>query len=78
MAQKQESDVAIIRDIITKTYYKYNRVRKIPNYEIENIHKLYDVYKQYSKNTYVADLVADMRTWQIVYPATNIGGDANG
>lgn len=64
MRLSDESNKGLLRDSITKTYYKYRRRKQIPIHEMENIERLYDTYQKYKGNSYVSSIIEVMRDWE--------------
>ena len=67
MIKSQVVDKAMIKDSITRIYYKYHRRKQIPINVRENASHLLEVYDSLHGNSFVHDLVDEMKTWQIIY-----------
>ena len=67
MIKSQVVDKAMIKDSITRIYYKYHRRKQIPINVRENASHLLEVYDGLHGNSFVHDLVDEMKTWQIIY-----------
>lgn len=67
MIKSQVVDKAMIKDSITRIYYKYHRRKQIPINVRENAFHLLEVYDSLHGNSFVHDLVDQMKTWQIIY-----------
>ena len=71
----EDSNVALIRDGITKTFYVYCRKRAIPIHEKENMGKMFDIYKKYNANSYVGSIMKAVEDWEVLFgdePSCNI------
>ena len=66
MVIADESSKGLLRDAITRIYYKYRKRQAIPIHEWENVEHLYAVYREYKANTYVSEIMKIMRTWQVL------------
>ena len=62
----ENSNRAVMKDVITKTYYKYARRRAIPIHEKENISKMFEIYEYIGGNSYVAGLMQKMDEWEVL------------
>ena len=62
----EESNRSLVRDAITKTFYKFNKRQAIPIHEKENMGKLFDVYKMYGGNSYVCSLMEIANEWEVL------------
>lgn len=75
----QISDKAILREGITRIYYKYHRRRQITANERENVSQLHAAYSTIKINgdeihdKYVNELYEEIKSWQIIYPEQNTG-----
>ena len=67
METLEDSNVALIRDGITKTFYAYCHQEAIPVHEKENMGKMYDIYKKYNANSYVSSLMKAMDEWDVFF-----------
>lgn len=75
METLEDSNVALIRDGITKTFYAYCHKGAIPIHEKENMGKMYDIYHTYNANSYVSSLMKAMGEWDVLFgdePSCNI------
>lgn len=61
-----ESNRSLIRDAITKTFYKYCKRQAIPIHEKENMSRLYDVYRKYDGNSYVSGIMHVVEDWEVL------------
>lgn len=77
--QSQVSDKAILREGITRIYYKYYRQKKIAANERENVSQLHAAYDSikingdHIRDSYVHDLYEEIKTWDIIYPDERAG-----
>lgn len=62
--QSDITDQALIRNTITHIYIKYKDKKKIPHYEKENILSLFEQYKKLKGNSYIKQIVNEMKTWE--------------
>ena len=62
--QSDVTDQALIRNTITHIYIKYKDQKKIPHYEKENILSLFEQYKKLKGNSYIKQIVNEMKTWE--------------
>lgn len=63
---QKEVDRCVLRDLITGIYYKYKEEKRIPVYAFEDVMSLNDLYRKRGGNSYVKDLVVQMRGWEKV------------
>ena len=66
LADSEDTNRALLRDSITKTYYKYNKRRAIPIHEKENMAKMYDTYDKLNGNSYVHGIMRVVGEWQVL------------
>lgn len=66
LAESENTDRALIRDSITKTFYKYCRRRAIPIHEKENMSKMFDTYKKLDGNSYIASIMKVVDEWDVL------------
>lgn len=64
MDQSDITDQTIIRDIITHIYVKYQDKKKIPHYEKENLLSLFEQYKKLKGNSYIKQLMEEIKGWE--------------
>ena len=76
MGTLEESNIALIRDGITKTFYKYCHQEAIPVHEKENMGKMFDIYRKYNANSYVGSLMKICDGWDVIFgdesPSCNV------
>ena len=63
----KERDLALIRNNITHIYQKYCKEKKIPHYEKENVLYLYEEYKKLKGNSYVQNIVNEIKAWEEIF-----------
>lgn len=51
---------ALLRNAITSKYYVYTKIGNIPDYERRNLIYLFEEYKKWSGNSYVAQIMEEM------------------
>jgi len=51
---------ALLRNAITSKYYVYTEIGTIPDYERRNIIYLFEEYKKWNGNSYVAQIVEEI------------------
>ena len=56
----------LMRNEITKLYYRRQNVRQLYQYERESLDKMYAGYHGGGGNTFVDDIYAEMRCWMVV------------
>lgn len=59
-----QTNLAILRNTITHIYFKYKDAKKIPHYEKENALYLYEQYERLGGNSYVVDIISQIKTWE--------------
>ena len=62
--QSDETDLVLLRNTITHIYIKYKDTKKIPHYVKENVMYLFTQYKVLNGNSYVAQIVSEIQTWE--------------
>ena len=66
MGLSDESNKSLVRDAITKTFYRYCKRQAIPIHEKENMSRLYDVYRGYDGNSYVSSIMRKIDEWEVL------------
>lgn len=66
LAESENTDRALIRDSITKTFYKYCKRQAIPIHEKENMNKMFDTYKKLNGNSYIASIMRVVEGWEVL------------
>lgn len=61
---KDKTDLAILRNTLTHIYFKYKDVKKIPHYEKENVMYLFEQYSSLGGNSYVKQIVDEIKDWE--------------
>lgn len=73
----EDSQLAVLKDVITKTYYKYVKRRAIPIHEKENVTKMFEIYKSMRGNSYVGGIMSQIEVWEVLsgadIPVSNDG-----
>ena len=64
--QLEDSNIDMLRREIRKIYGKYRVFKKITQYDKIDCAKLVEDYQAENGNTYVEDLWAEIRTWEVV------------
>lgn len=64
--QLEDSNTDMLRREIKKIYGKYRAFKKISQYDKIDCTKLVEDYRAENGNTYVEDLWAEIRTWEVV------------
>lgn len=64
MINVEDSQRAVLKDAITKTYYKYLKRKAIPIHEKENIKRMYEIYDKMDGNSYVEGIIEKIDTWE--------------
>lgn len=62
----READTCLIRDRITRIYYKNIDNETLRSYELDNLNDLYEIYKKYDGNHYVDTIYDIMIKWKVV------------
>ena len=62
--QSDETDLVLLRNTITHIDIKYKDTKKIPHYVKENVMYLFTQYKVLNGNSYVAQIVSEIQTWE--------------
>ena len=65
-AIRKETHKCLLRDRITSTYYQYADKKEIPQYEYENIDRLYKQYKYLGGNSFVDKIWTEIQTWSVI------------
>lgn len=60
------SNQNILRSEIVRIYYQYKSQKAISFYEKEVANMCGDAYKQNSGNSFVADLLEEINTWEVI------------
>jgi|LSQX01.1.fsa_nt_gb hypothetical protein len=64
----QSCDRALIRESITRLYFKHHKTKSIPVNEREQVSQLHALHLALGNEPYIQDLMDELRTWRIVYP----------
>ena len=63
----ETSNLALLGDSITKTYYKYCKRQAIPIHEKEAVSRAYDIYLELHGNSYICGLMKQIEGWGVLY-----------
>lgn len=63
---RRETDRCLLRDRITSIYYKYRKDCELPQYEYENMERLYTQYKRLDGNSFVDKIWKEVQAWKIL------------
>lgn len=63
--QMDNAIACIMRNDITTMYYQHKAEKKLKQYERESLDKLYEGYSEGGHNSFVKDIYAEMRKWEI-------------
>ena len=62
----EDGQRAVLKDAITKTFYKYVKRQAIPIHEKENVTKMYEIYVNMNGNSYVDSIMKAMDKWEVL------------
>ena len=62
---RKETDKCLLRNSITTIYYKYQKDAEMPQYEYENVERLYKQYKKLGGNSFVDKIWNEIQEWRI-------------
>lgn len=62
---RRETDRCLLRNNITNIYYKYAKDGEMPEYEYENLERLYNQYKKLGGNSFVDKIWNEIQGWRI-------------
>ena len=65
--------VDLMRNEITKIYYKRQDVGELYEYERQSLDKMYQGYHEAGGNSFVDDIYAQMRKWKVIGSGKQIG-----
>lgn len=65
LADRKETDRCLLRNSITTIYYKYVKDCEMPEYEYENLERLYKQYKKLGGNSFVDKVWNEAQEWKI-------------
>lgn len=63
LKESDETDQTILRNNITHIYFKYKKDKQIPHFEKENVLYLAEQYNKLNGNSYVKQIVEEIKTW---------------
>lgn len=64
-AQMNNALTSMMRNDITDIYYRNLANKKLKQYERESLDKLYDGYIEAGGNSFIKDIYAEMRKWEV-------------
>ena len=64
----------LMRNEITKLYYKRQSIKQLYEYERESLDKMYEGYHEAGGNSFIDDIYNQMRKWDVVGAGKKIGG----
>lgn len=62
----QKSIQCILRTLILQTYYNCRTTQTIHYYELENVLKLYEAYKQTGGNSFVNEVIEEIEDYKVI------------
>ena len=62
----QKSIQCILRTLILQTYYSCRATQTIHYYELENVLKLYEAYKQTRGNSFVHEVIEEIEGYKVI------------
>lgn len=57
---------ALLRAEMLKIYYKYKDTKEVPQYELENFHKMNEAYLNLKGNSFMKDVAEEVGTWTMI------------
>lgn len=60
------ANVDLMRNEMKKIYYKYRKVKKIPEYDKQTFLKFYESYHKLGGNTFIDGLYSEVKKWETV------------
>lgn len=64
-AQMNKAITSMMRNDIVDIYYRNKNDKKIKQYERETLDKLYEGYVESGGNSFIKDIYAEMRKWEV-------------
>lgn len=65
LEQFRESQLSLLRDSITRLYFKYLPDKQVPSYERKDMVKLFESYEQLGGNSYVRTIYEEFMGWSV-------------
>lgn len=65
IAKVNEGVKCLLRDEIQRTYYHHIDTKTLPRYSKESMLSCYEAYQALGGNSFVHDLVKEMREWEV-------------
>lgn len=62
---RRETDRCLLRNSITTIYFKYCKESEMPEYEYENLERLYNQYKNLGGNSFVDKIWNEVQKWKV-------------
>jgi hypothetical protein len=63
---EREAMKCLLRAAMLQTYYRYRDADQIRQYDKENFLLLYKAYKGYKGNSFIDDIAAEVRKWEVI------------
>lgn len=63
--QFRESQLSLLRDSITRLYFKYLPDKQVPSYERKDMTELFSSYEKMGGNSYVKTIYEEFMEWQV-------------
>lgn len=60
----RRNDIMMLRHSILLIYFTYNKDKKIPEPQYESVLGLYDVYHSLGGNSFITDIVEEIKKWE--------------
>lgn len=57
---------SMLKSSLTKTFYVYNEINKIPDYVYEDFIEMLEVYESFGGDGYIHTLAKKMESWEII------------
>lgn len=62
--EQQAYNIVVIRHDITQVYETYKEAKKLPEEVAASCFNLYDIYKEIGGNSYITEIVEEMKDWE--------------
>ena len=63
--QFRESQLSLLRDSITRLYFKYLPDKQVPSYERKDMTELFSSYEKLGGNSYVKTIYEEFMEWEV-------------
>ena len=60
----RNNDIMMLRHSILLIYFTYNETKKIPEAQYSSVLGLYDVYHSLGGNSFITDIINEMKEWK--------------